>query len=346
MRINKLFESPVGLLLTLLALTMLAVFCGCRAEEGTPASATPQAVTQPPVTGAPAVGPTPTDEGAPTFAIPTISPEEERTPGPGDAIAAMVNGQPIYVMEVDQQAAQFQAAMISQGYSFSGEEGRQAAANVRQQVLESMIDQILIEQAAQAQGIVIPDEEIQKQIQIDIEMVGSEEEFAHRLLATGTTREEYEQMLRSSLLADAVLGRLGAELPETMPQVRVREIVVDNLEESQRLREQLDAGADFAELARTHSRDESTREAGGDRGYVPLGASILLPEVELEVARLAPGQVAGPIATPYGYYLVQLVDLEDTRALTAEMRQGLTQEAFFDWIEQQRSVATIERFME
>ncbi|NJL31753.1 MAG: hypothetical protein HC898_09040 [Phycisphaerales bacterium] len=43
--------------------------------------------------------------------------------------------------------------------------------------------------------------------------------------------------------------------------------------------EQLTAGADFAQLALQYSLDPSTREAGGDLGWVALG-DLIQKEVE------------------------------------------------------------------
>jgi len=81
-------------------------------------------------------------------------------------------------------------------------------------------------------------------------------------------------------------------------------------------------------------------------GFLPLEPPVLLPEVQEVVLTLQPGELAGPIATPYGYYLVQLMERVEARPLSPEMRQGLTQEAFIDWIEAQRAQAHIERLID
>ena len=60
---------------------------------------------------------------------------------------------------------------------------------------------------------------------------------------------------------------------------------------------------------------------------------------------LNPGEFSEPIASPYGYYMVMVVEVQQARPLSAEMRQGLTQEAFIDWIQSQRMRANIERFI-
>lgn len=261
-------------------------------------------------------------------------------------VVAQVNGQAIERLQFERQVARFQAAMIGQGYSFSGEEGKEAAIQVRKQVLEAMIDQMLIEQAATAQGITVDDDVLRQRIQNDIDVGGGQEKFNSWLEMNGLTMEEYEAMMRSTIQTEEMILQLTAEIPEDMSQVHLRQILVATEQEAQHLRAQLDAGADFEQVAMENSLDESSRLQGGDRGFVPLGTTILPPELEEAVSGLAAGEIAGPIASSYGYYIVQVVEVQQARALSAEMRQGLTQESFIDWIQEQRMSASIERFVD
>lgn len=264
---------------------------------------------------------------------------------PSDVVAR-VNGQPIGRQEFERQVARFEAAMISQGYDFSGEEGKQLDQQIRRQVLEAMIDELLITQAAQAAGVTVTDDVIQQRIQNDIAAVGSEEAFRAWLSQNGMTMEEYHAVTRSAILTEEMVRRLANNLPQTLPQVHLRQILVATEAEAQELRRQAEAGTDFAELARAHSLDESTRDQGGDLGFVPLGEGVLLPAVEEAVKGLSAGQIAGPIASPYGYYLVQVVESTTEREVPADMRQGLTQAHFQKWVEELRSKAQIERYLE
>ena len=315
----------------LLVLVYLVGACSTPAEDAT----------SEPVVAAPGTEGSSATVTPPAGVQPEIAPE---TNGPD--VAATINGESVGRLDFERQVARFQAAMISQGYNFSGEEGKEAALQVRKQVLEAMIDQILIEQAAAARGIAISDDVMQQRIQNDIEAGGGQEKFDEWLQMNGMSMEEYEQMMRSTILTEEVIRQLGTEVPDSMAQVHLRQILVATESEAKDLLSQLEAGADFESLAETHSLDESSRAAGGDRGFVPLGASILPPEMEVVVKDLASGEIAGPIASSYGYYIVQVVEIEQARALSAEMRQGLTQDSFVDWIQSQRSEARIERFVD
>jgi peptidyl-prolyl cis-trans isomerase SurA len=131
--------------------------------------------------------------------------------------------------------------------------------------------------------------------------------------------------------------------------VRMNEIVSE-AEARRRLVEikaKLDAGADFAELARAQSEDASSAK-GGDLGWVSPGDTV--PEFEKAMDTLKPGQVSDPVQSPFGWHLIQVVERR-TEDLTKERerqmaRQALrarkADEAFTDWVRQQRDRAFVE----
>ena len=71
-----------------------------------------------------------------------------------------------------------------------------------------------------------------------------------------------------------------------------------------RLAERARAGEDFAELARTYSADEGTREAGGALGI--FGPEEMVPEFSEAVFQMMPGEISDPVRTDYGFHVVRL----------------------------------------
>ena len=86
---------------------------------------------------------------------------------------------------------------------------------------------------------------------------------------------------------------------------------------------QVKAGADFAELAKKNSEDESNAKNGGDLDY--FGRGRMVPEFDQAVFAMQPGQISDLVKTQYGYHIIKLVDKKNatTRSL-AEVRQQLT----------------------
>ncbi len=86
------------------------------------------------------------------------------------------------------------------------------------------------------------------------------------------------------------------------------------------LKQQLEQGADFAELASAESDDIGSAEAGGDLGYTSGDA---FPEAfEAALAQLETGEVSEPVVTDAGVHLIKLLDVSRTEVPSFEQRQA------------------------
>jgi foldase protein PrsA len=261
-------------------------------------------------------------------------------------MAARVNGQPVFLSDYEKQVAEFQIALSDQKMDLNSKEGQAALAQIRRQVLEAMINQLLIEQIAVRDGIAISDEELESRVQADIQAVGDESKFDQWLADNNLTPEDYRAILRSELIYGALFERVTAAVPTSAEQVHIRYILLESEEEAQNVLGRLQAGGDFAALAQELSRDESTRESGGDRGWFPQGLDLMPPEVEAAAFALEVGQTSGIVTSQFGYYILQLLERDPDRPLSPEMRQILREQTFARWLEEQRAATTIERFVE
>ena len=95
------------------------------------------------------------------------------------------------------------------------------------------------------------------------------------------------------------------------------------------LLERVQAGEDFAELAKIYSEDTASKKEGGDLGYVKRGE--LVPEVEQAAFALKPGEVSDVVSSQYGLHLLQVEDyraskVEPLESVKEKIRETLTQE--------------------
>ena len=151
-------------------------------------------------------------------------------------------------------------------------------------------------------------------------------------------------------------GGGGPKQAATLKQTRARHILIKVNElvseaEARRklvgLKERLDNGADFAELARLHSNDLSAAK-GGDLGWMYQGDTV--PDFEKAMDALKVNQVSEPIQSPFGFHLIQVLErrTEDATAerqrLTARqvLRERKSDEAYQDWVRQIRDRAYVE----
>ena len=152
----------------------------------------------------------------------------------------------------------------------------------------------------------------------------------------------------------------GAGAPLLVEQAQVRHILVRTNElvsedEARRklsnLRERIVNGVNFAELARLNS-DDSSASRGGDLGWVYPGDTV--PEFERAVMDLKQMEVSQPVKTPFGWYLIQLLERR-----TADMSSGRRRiearkalldrkgdEAYQEWLRQLRDRAYVELRLE
>ena len=113
------------------------------------------------------------------------------------------------------------------------------------------------------------------------------------------------------------------------------------------LKERIDNGADFAELARLNSSDLSAAK-GGDLGWLYQGDTV--PAFEKAMDALKINQTSEPVQSPFGFHLIQVLERR-TEDATAErqrlaarqvLRERKSEEAYQDWLRQMRDRAYVE----
>ena len=88
-------------------------------------------------------------------------------------------------------------------------------------------------------------------------------------------------------------------------------------------------GADFAELAKANSEDESNAKNGGDLDF--FGRGRMVPEFDQVAFQMQPGQISDVVKTQYGYHIIKLTDKKAaaTRPID-EVRQQLSDQLSYE----------------
>lgn len=294
-----------------------------------------------PATG-PAVEPQPaaTKEILPTIAESpptqtTAPPTPTATPEP--PAAARVNGQIITVEDFEKEVARYEAAQTS-----LGRDPAAAGTLYQVEVLDALIEQLLIEQAAGAVGVVISDQELDEELQGLIERTGGQENFDSWLTMSQYTAGEFRRVLRSGMISQAMFAQVTQDISDQVEQVHARHIVVDGPETADLILARLQEGTDFATLATEYSLDESTRLNGGDLGFFPRGL-LLSREVEEAAFALDVGATSGIVPSSFGYHIIQVLERDPARPVTPDIQQRLREVAFESWLQQLWAAALVER---
>lgn len=283
---------------------------------------------------------------APPVAVAPRAPERpkadrpvEPRPAPGprddsvsDRVIAVVNNDAITLAELQEAVATYRYQ--------SRQEGPVSDEFVRQ-FLTKMIDHRLQLQEAEREKIVVEDTEVEGELAERIKKLGvpGREAFETILKTHGLTIEAFKKRIRDEFKVARVINRrvrfrisvtdgeivkyleANRQKLETGLAYHARHILVtpepdgsDTAWEAARikadlLRTQLGQGADFAELARQHSRDPATAKDGGDLGTLKRGE--LAQDVETQVLSLGPGEVSRPYRSALGYHIFRL-ELKDS----------------------------------
>lgn len=140
-------------------------------------------------------------------------------------------------------------------------------------------------------------------------------ENERRAFLAGTTLDNAALAAASDA---AVQAAYDAQFTNAEParEFNAAHILVETEAEAQTLKDALDGGADFAELAREHTKDPSGVSNGGALGW--FGAGMMVQPFEDAVLVLEPGQVSGPVQTQFGWHIVKLNEVRLAETPTLE----------------------------
>ncbi len=154
-----------------------------------------------------------------------------------------------------------------------------------------VVDYVQLNRNAIANAIDVSDEDI-------------EAEYRYRV-------EQLQQQSNNDAHVSVILIQTGDQRTVEQAQARADEVLA-----------KLQAGADFAELAKTYSDDPTSAAKGGDLGAVQSG--FFGDAFDAAVADLAVGEVSEPIKTDFGWQILQVTGRGETEVPSlAQMRQSI-----------------------
>ncbi len=157
----------------------------------------------------------------------------------------------------------------------------------------------------------------------------------------------FQQFIQNTVTDDEVQAGYDAEYAnfQGAPEISASHILVENEDEAREIIQELEGGADFAELAQEKSIGPSGPN-GGDLGF--FGRGQMVPEFEAAAFELEPGEFTKePVQTQFGYHVILNKEERTQPAPTFEaaegqIRQDLVLAKFREVIEQLKANNTVE----
>ena len=229
-----------------------------------------------------------------------------------DKIVAKVNGDVITLLDLNDKVRIYVTQVLKRNFNPADPGMRE----LQQQVLSTMIDDILLRQEARRYKITVPDSEVEARIRDLKQKNGnmSEAQFVQQLKLEGMTRQRFAEDMRRNILKEQLLGymvqrkvvvgedEIKAYYEAHKGDIRAEPqgggqrlglIVVSKLEDAKALKARIAGGQiSFADAARKFSSGPGAAQ-GGDLGRV--NTQDIDPRLGKILESLRPGEVSDPI---------------------------------------------------
>ena len=255
-----------------------------------------------------------------------------------DRIAAVVGDSVISLSQIEERIFQLQA----RGVEIPPD--AEARALLRRDILDQIIgEQLILQAAIKDTTIVVDEQELEEFVSAEMQErssdFGGQAVFQRGLADQGWTLATYREFLRgqfrqqqlyqqfmavkarevgSVVVEESEIGEFFEEQKDAIgqrpPGVVFAQVIVvptpsdstkaEARAEAEGIREMAVAGDDFAELARRFSMDPGSKDSGGDLGWFRRGD--MTPAFEDAAFSLAPSEISAPVESPFGYHVIKL----------------------------------------
>lgn len=157
-----------------------------------------------------------------------------------------------------------------------------------------------------------------------------------------------DRVVKEGMTEEAVRGHYDSLVAEFQPQpeIHARHILVASEEEAAAIIAELDAGGDFAAIAKEKSTDTGSGANGGDLGF--FTPDQMVPEFSEAAVALEPGtHSAAPVESRFGWHVIKVEERRETQPPSfdearPEIENQLSQELVSDLVSGLRADAEIE----
>lgn len=246
-----------------------------------------------------------------------------------DRVVATVGGEIILLSEVQEQ------------YSYAKQQNANLPPDFLCVSVQNLIVQKLLVNQAKLDSVEVKDDEVETQLNARIDRLmlyfnqdpKAIEEFYGQSIEQ--IKDQTRSDMRSQILAERMQGKITEKatitpsevkqffknipkdsLPYFNAEVEIREIVYKpQINAAERtsakdraidLRKRIEAGEDFAALAKKFSDDPGSGAQGGDLGFVKRGTFV--PEFEAMAYKLEANQLSPVVETEFGFHIIQLIE--------------------------------------
>lgn len=241
-------------------------------------------------------------------------------------VAARVNGEVIKKSELDAQVDKLKEQYPQM---FEGADGEGRLIDFQQRLLDNMINNVLIRQAAKDAGVKVTDADVKKKIEELKAGFSTQDQFDQALAQAGMDVATLESQISDQLVTEQLIATLNKDTEVSDKEiteyfdtnkaqfaeqaaVHAAHILFDAKDKAtgEKVLAELKAGGDFAALAKQYSKDPASGANGGDLGWptTPYDTDFQAAADKLKV-----NEISGLIETQFGWHIIKLLEKREDR---------------------------------
>lgn len=229
-----------------------------------------------------------------------------------------------------------------------------AQQGLKDSVVQMMVQDKLISNDLEKNKIKVSEKEINQKFDETVKNSGGQEQFDKMLEDYGVDVDEYKNTLKKDLMyqkhkewykknnkaSDDELKKYFEDHKDELSQVDASHILVEDEETANEVKEKLDNGEDFADLAKEYSKDTANAGNGGELGF--FKKSDMAKEFSDKAFSMEKGEISDPVKTQFGYHIIKVNDVKNSfDQLKDEIQEQVLDQKYNDYFQNLQKKATI-----
>jgi len=265
-----------------------------------------------------------------------VVPKQAKVELPVGKVLVTVNGTAITQSQVDSELAPY----LERAASMGREIPEAQKMRLQKERLNIMVEMQLLSEKIKSEGISVTDEQVNEKVKEITTRQGITIQDFEKSLQTrgGLSLAEYNKKIKMALGIEELLGSEFVKSGQAIGEEEAKKFYDDNITKFTRAEQvkashiligttgkdeagkiaakakaedvlaQVKGGADFVELARTHSSC-SSKNKGGDLGFFDKGQ--MPPEFSQVAFALKPDEISDVVETKFGYHIIKITDRKE-----------------------------------
>lgn len=249
-----------------------------------------------------------------------------------DGAIAMVNGEEIKKDDYQEEMSFYSSMLASQ-------------QQLKPSIVNMMVQDKLISNDMKENDIKVDDNEVNEKFLQYIQQFGGEEKFDKMLEDYNMSSDKFKETIKkdhiyqkhrawfeeNNPVSDDEIKKYFEDNKDKLVQVKASHILVEDEATANEVKEKLDNGEDFADLAKEYSKDTANANNGGDLGY--FNKSQMVEEFADKAFSMGEGEISDPVKSSYGYHIIKVEDKKDSpEDLKEEISKLLNDKKYADYL--------------